>query len=216
MRIATAIAAFALMAASANAATVTETYDFTGDYAGEYYKSVNFTSNMGNTVNVTMGLYTSNISDGTAGGGKVGQWTGAGLGVCGNLSAGTCQESHYVDGSGANEFLAFVFDKVVTLASVTFGDYSVDGSSGEKKFDLWSSITGDVIDISYNGSGSYDPADYLIGSVLKLGAFYSGSGFKVKAITVTYETGEVPLPAAGLMLIGALGGMSALRRRKRG
>lgn len=40
-------------------------------------------------------------------------------------------------------------------------------------------------------------------------------GFKIRSITVEYEdTPQIPLPAAGWMLIAGLGGMAALRRKK--
>ncbi|NNL74329.1 MAG: hypothetical protein HKP29_13280, partial [Silicimonas sp.] len=92
----------AVSASGANAAT--ETYDFLGSHAGTYYMSKDFSSDQGNSVNVTTGTYGTYISDGSTGGGWIGQWTGYGLGSCTYAGPGYCAERHYVDGRGKNEF----------------------------------------------------------------------------------------------------------------
>jgi hypothetical protein len=181
----------------------TETFDFTGYHAGTYYSSASFSGDNGGSVDVTAGTYDWVISDGvdTAGDAWVGQWTGYGLGVW--SSDGWGWEEHYVDGHNP-EFLKFSFGEDVTLEAISFADY------GNGQFDWYSS----------NGSGGLnvamdaDVSGTDVGSMFFLGAWGS-MGFKVESITVSYDVSEVPLPAAGFLLLGGLGGLAALKRRKK-
>ena len=199
--------ALGLIASLSVANAATETYNFLGDKAGTYYSSVDFTSDMGNTVTVTAGTYNSVISDGSTGTAWVGQWTGYGLGVCSYGGSKGCYESHFVDGYGANEFLKFSFDHDVTIESIKFKDY------GDNYFDLTLGDGTNLLDRMYNASGLYQVATDAMGSMFAIGAFWKGSGFKVQSITVSYDTSEVPLPAAGWLLIAGLGGLVAMKRR---
>lgn len=107
------------IAGQAQAATVTFTYDFTGDTTG-YTSSKNFTSVEGGvddpTLKVTGLTYneattnTSSVSNG------VGQWEGLGLG----LKSAYNDDSHTVDSSGPNDLLKLAFSEEVTLISATF------------------------------------------------------------------------------------------------
>ncbi len=201
-RIATTLAAMVLAGASFAA---TEKFDFTGYYSGEYYSSKSFDGDNGGSVTVTAGTYTDYISDGvgTAGDAKVGQWTGAGLGVKSPDPWYYGWEEHYVDGKNP-EFLKFDFGMDVVLESISFWNY------GNGKFDWLGGNGASDIDVSLWA----DVSGTEVGSTLFLGA-YKKMGFKVKSITVSYDTPEVPLPAAGFLLLGGLGGLAALKRRKK-
>lgn len=206
MKIAATIAATVLATASFAA---TETYDLTTWKSGTYKSSYTFTSDKGNDVDITMGTYNGFISNGSAGGGYVGQWTGAGVGVCTYVKNGSCKESHVVDGYGTNEYLKFSFEHDVVIKSIKFGDY------GDNYFDLTLADGSNLLDKQFNNSGYYNTSVDAKGSMFFLGAYNKKSGFKVKKITVEYKMNEVPLPAAGFLLLGGLGGLAAMKRRKK-
>lgn len=199
--------AIVLVSSLSAATAATETYDFLGYMPGTYYSSVDFTSDMGNTVTVTAGTYSENISDGTEGAAVVGQWTGYGLGACSYGGQKGCSESHYVDGWGTNEFLKFAFGYDVTIESIQFKDY------GDNYFDLTLANGANILDLMYDAAGLFQTTTDAMGSMFALGAYNWTSGFKVQSITVSYNTSEVPLPAAGWLLIAGLGGLAAMKRR---
>lgn len=104
---------------------------------------------------------------------------------------------------------AFTFDGVydtVRLTDLTRALFSGDGTAG--------SVSG-----SGSGSGSGSTGGFGSGGGSGSGGSANASpstagptgGFDVDSISVT----PVPLPAAGLLFLGALGGLAALRRRKR-
>lgn len=200
--------AFALVATVTAASAATETYSFLGYKPGTYYNSVDFQSDMGNTVTVTAGTYTNTISDGTVGTAYVGQWTGYGLGACTKLTTYGCKEQHYIDGYYKNEFLKFSFEHDVTIESIKFKDY------GDNFFDLTLADGTNLLDLKYNAAGVYQNAIDAMGSMFAIGAYYYTSGFKVQSITVSYNTPEIPLPAAGWLMLAGLGGLAAMKRRK--
>lgn len=201
------VGAVAVLASVSAVSAATETYNFLGHMPGTYYNSVDFTSDMGNTVTVTAGTYSSKITDGTPGTAWVGQWTGFGLGVCNSGGSKGCYEQHYVDGYGSNEFLKFSFGHDVTIQSIKFMDF------GDNFFDLTLGNGTNLFDLKYNAAGLYQTAIDAMGSMFAIGAYYKTSGFKLQSITVSYDTSEVPLPAAGWLLIAGLGGLAALKRR---
>ncbi len=202
-KFAATLAAIVLAGASYAA---TETFSFTGYHAGEtdvYETSKTFTGNLGGNVEVTMGTYGGSIQgSGSDGGGVVGQWAGYGLGVCTRQWHGYCAESHTVDGWGVNEYLKFSLDQDATLESITFLNY------GNGRYDL-TTMTGSEYWSLWQGS---DMSGTELGSMFFVGA-WDRMAFKVQSISVSYA--DVPLPAAGFLLLGALGGLAAMRRRTR-
>ncbi|MEM0946777.1 MAG: VPLPA-CTERM sorting domain-containing protein [Pseudomonadota bacterium] len=149
----------------------------------------------------------------------------------GSNSTAYCDESHQIDGYYYDEILELDWvDTTVSLKQLVFSyvnqhDYYDD-------FDL-ALYSGDgvefyqqSIDIKSNGvekycNNSYDLCVYsvdvssynLIGSVIGVGASDKKAAFKLKKVKF-HEVEVIPLPAAGFLLLGGLGGLLALRRRK--
>ncbi len=132
----------------------------------------------------------------------------AGLGVTRFLDGNPTQ----VDGSPllTSEYITFSFAWAVKLLS----------------FDLMGIDANDNYDISINGGGFINSLTALTSNLVDINnvnfftirasgtafqdGFLGNDEFSLKSVNVA----SVPLPAAGLLLLGALGGLSALRRRK--
>ena len=110
------------------------------------------------------------------------------------------------------------FDFFVTITSVT-GDnpllgYFVDGPAGR--------LTNETTCSGFGGIGNcdlqfdYDPVGESILGRLSAGLYNFGifSGTVGSDATITFEVSKVPVPAGGLLLMGALGALGLKRRRK--
>lgn len=196
--VAAAVALSALLAGGAQAAT----YNLDGS-GGNLGSSSVFTAAGGPAMSATAGYgivglgVTSSLVQGSNG-----------LGVTHVLDTNAGQ----VDGSplGTSEYVTFNFGWAVKLLS--FGLAGVDGN--------------DNYDISINGglftNGLAAAMSNLVGvnyvtsftvrasGTLFQDGFLGNDEFSIKSVNVA----AVPVPAAGLLLLGALGGLAALRRRK--
>lgn len=189
--IAGAVLALCLGAASAPAATIT--FDFTGQRGS------------GQTYSQTVGGLTLLVDGARYGrtfnifGNSRVTWNGNGLGA----RSGATDTNSALDGSGFNEILTFLFSQVVKIETITFD--AIARRSRADGFVNGSYVGTATVPVSYDASGNSFLAD-LYG----LGARTDASSFRISSITVS----TVPLPAAGLLLVSALGVMGLMRRRR--
>lgn len=105
-----------------------------------------------------------------------------------------------------DEFLVFTFASAVKLSSILFGN--VDGNDD---WDLWIDNGTGFAQVAFDSDlNPYLFNDAVVTS-LRIGADGLNDNFRVKELNAV---AAVPLPAAGFLLIGALGGLAAMRRRK--
>ncbi len=119
-----------------------------------------------------------------------------GLGV-----TSTGDSSNQVDGSNESERLTFVFDDVVRLTQIAFENCS-----------------GDNYQLFFDGvsQGTFNSNSYVGSTLLTsfaVEATQQNDNFRVRSIT--YTPAPVPLPAAGWMLLAGIGGIAAMKRRKK-
>lgn len=165
-----------------------------------------------------------------------------GLGVCNDGPCYTDDPYHTVDGASPNlhDMVQMAFSDVdglvdVTLVSLTFGwvgdfRYGYSGTNGSFEIILddagfsgidfgdslmFSGLADDNIIEAYRSIGLYDLSGIsgLTGSVFGVKAGDMGS-WKLKSVVVDWTVPEVPLPAAGWLLLAGLGGLAAIRRLK--
>jgi hypothetical protein len=131
-------------------------------------------------------------------------------------------DNHQVDGKYSNEFLKLSFSPTVTIESVSFTYFSDNDNS---QFYTW---TGSMWDFEgtanacpgtgscsggantvreYVFSGTYTGEHFLIGS---RGRHHD---WKLAGASVTFN--PIPLPAAGWMLLAGVGGLAAMKRRRK-
>lgn len=203
----------ALFAGSASAAPITFSYDFTGPNVTA--DSLSF-SQSGVGLTVSGNRYTApetinanvQINRGTNG-----------LGVCGTLlvgASGGCS-SPLLDGGSAsnvdNELLKFSFSAGVSLESIRFFNNDTN--------DVFDFFLGEPLGFQLafltptNGQRVYTFADPIpAGLVFGVGVRGNSDQVRIEGLTVRYDAAVVPLPAGGLLLIGAFATLAALRRRR--
>jgi len=132
----------------------------------------------------------------------------AGLGVCSSASCasgvpGAITSDHNVSGNRGGETLTLAFGQVVNLSDLFFrnamhppltGSLDVNGGTVDVVAGLVTSGFGFL-----SGSSTYDFE-------------WTGDEFYIATATAI---SAVPVPAAGLLLLGALGGLGAIGRRRR-
>ncbi|MEJ6388920.1 VPLPA-CTERM sorting domain-containing protein [Gymnodinialimonas ulvae] len=127
------------------------------------------------------------------------------------------RDSHWVDGY-YDEYLLLSFSEAVdlTAAAFAYGDGGDDWHVLAGNFYGYSAVdTGMLAGSGYGSSvytaaidGAVSATQFLIGT--------TGGRSEWKLHGVSVEVAPVPLPASGLLLLAGLGGVAAMRRRKRG
>lgn len=119
-------------------------------------------------------------------------------------------DSGSIDGSVANDLLTLTFNKAVRFTSVLFSQWDASDS-----FDLF--IDGELVapeERTADASGYFSFGN-LKGMTISFGAdaglLHSPDSFRVKSV----EVAPVPLPASAFLLLGGVGGLIGLRRRKK-
>ncbi|MFZ3582788.1 VPLPA-CTERM sorting domain-containing protein, partial [Loktanella sp. DJP18] len=215
--------------AVANAAAAA-TINFNTSYNAPQAGPLSFT-NGSETVNVS-GSRVDGSGNAFAGTALIASYTSSngGLGICTSgldtHGVGDCDswgwwehtyDDHLIDGKkaggGAFEMAFFDFGTMmVALTGITFSY-----ADGNDDFDLKLSDGTFVSNLGLTNNGSnrtYSFATPYKGSIFGIGANHSSDGFKIRSISYDVVPPAVPVPAAGFLLIGALAGFGALRRRK--
>lgn len=136
-----------------------------------------------------------------------------GLGVINNSSAGTDDQDE-VDGSNWDDFLILSFSGDVQLKWAKFGDY--DANDDFRIFYDFSGdgVLGDGDFLTYKEDGNpFSSFPVVTTDLFGFAATDKKDNWKLKKLKVHYT--PVPLPAAGFMLLAGLGGLAAMKRRKR-
>lgn len=197
-----ALATASVLALSAGAASATIVHFDLGHGDSAYNQSSLHYSEGGLDLTLTgasCGTWTCRDED-------IDRYSGSGVGM--NRSY---WDSHTVDGYGRNEYINLEFSHDVQLKSVTFSYvtqysdfvlYTWDGSG-------WNYVgEADADQGTYNFAGTYD------GSIFSIGAAGAHDSWKLAGVSAHYVA-PIPLPAAGWMLLAGIGGIAAMKRRKK-
>ena len=156
--------------------------------------------------------------------------TSSGIGICNGVisgaGAGGCFGDDFLtDGQDNNEVVLFDFGPLsvridsIRLSYVGDGDrFSVFGYGNGAGASPTESATGLSL-INGNWSQAYSGLSLGVGSVFGIGAFGDTDNFLIRRIefTVVNESlSQVPLPAAGWLMVAGLGGLLGLARRRKG
>lgn len=157
-------------------------------------------------------------------------WTGSfesttgngGLGVYHCSLRNLCIDNPLIDGQGPDEFALIDFgDLVVQIASVTFAAWDWDDTFAYGIYTSTARGTSPITYIENVNEGVTNPYTHLfgagevIGSIIGFGADNGADNFLLQSITFDVIA-AVPLPAGGLLILTALGGLILMRRRKEG
>lgn len=131
---------------------------------------------------------------------------------------------HAIDSWGKDEAIIFDFGMDVILADVDLSwhygaTYNKYGHKIGYATPHWDLFIGEAFEGRYSGDEGVDVAgsSFAIGTSTKFfsDGSYRQSAIKIRSITIEkLPVSEVPLPAAGWMLVAGLGGLVAAKRRK--
>jgi hypothetical protein len=219
LKLASRVAVFLVASTGfAAAATVENTFSFTTPSISNQ-TSATFTGSQGLDVDVTGTSYNTATPAAI-------QVENNFFGLVSNNPSGYTDKNktfeHSLDSYGIDEAFLFDFGREVTLSEIVFGwfkkaEKNANFSKGGK-FRLFV----DGIDMGRYKANKPLASD-LTGTVFMVGAAsfkQNGTKFdsylKLASMTVSYDNvATVPLPAGGLLLLAGLGGLGALRRRRR-
>lgn len=155
-------------------------------------------------------------------------WGGyhGGLGICNpgtdrsaGRPAGCYKDEHTIDGKGPNEYVILDFGHhKVDITSITFSyvDRNDDFDIVVYNDGPWNKPTDTAFDRRLPNNKSVVTSsnfDVESGSMFGIGAYGRNDDFKIKAIH--FDVHPIPLPATGIMLLAGLGGLAAMKRRKK-
>lgn len=132
-----------------------------------------------------------------------------GIGVQAPPFFGFIPENNETDGKSGDEIITFTFDRRVTMVSVLF-----DALDSNDDFDLF--VDGLIVEEGINILAENPALIGLRGTSFSFGADDPNSFWDSRDdFLVAGMTAVVPLPAAGWMLLAGVGGLVAMKRRKK-